>query len=279
MRIFAEWRLVRQVPDGYRGYAVGMELGHKDVVQNVGKIEKAVHDWIQERRAAADDGEIRGPTLRELLHYELELQTHGEKLPKLRDPSAAMGLLWSRRQLQYQTSIFSNVMLIPHSFRDAKHAVSEAYSEVYENLHGWAVQKVFQVSFRAAPDAGLIFRHMNPEELERVKHRVKKGEIPCSSEEDEAEQEEEKEGDTEKHEMIQEEKEEKERETRKMKQEMKKIAKKKERSEELKIKSSFGGRGLVKRIFRRKAKKYDDTSNIIQPSSFKSRLRATFTGS
>ena len=30
MRIFAEWRVLRQVPDGYKGYAVGMNLGQKD---------------------------------------------------------------------------------------------------------------------------------------------------------------------------------------------------------------------------------------------------------
>jgi hypothetical protein len=35
---FAERRIVRQVPVGYKGYAVGMSLGHKDVVQNSGKL-------------------------------------------------------------------------------------------------------------------------------------------------------------------------------------------------------------------------------------------------
>ena len=30
MRIFAEWRVLRQVPEGYKGYAVGMNLGQKD---------------------------------------------------------------------------------------------------------------------------------------------------------------------------------------------------------------------------------------------------------
>jgi hypothetical protein len=34
---FAEWRIVRQIPVGYKGYAVGMSLGHKDVVQNLAK--------------------------------------------------------------------------------------------------------------------------------------------------------------------------------------------------------------------------------------------------
>ena len=32
MRLFAEWRVLRQVPPGYKGYAVGISLGQKDIV-------------------------------------------------------------------------------------------------------------------------------------------------------------------------------------------------------------------------------------------------------
>jgi hypothetical protein len=42
MRVFAEWRILRQVPPGYKGYAVGMTLGQKDIVQNIAKIEQAI---------------------------------------------------------------------------------------------------------------------------------------------------------------------------------------------------------------------------------------------
>ena len=38
MRAFADWRLVKQTPPGYKGYSVGMELGRKDVVQNIAKV-------------------------------------------------------------------------------------------------------------------------------------------------------------------------------------------------------------------------------------------------
>lgn len=169
MRIFAEWRVLRQVPEGYKGYAVGMNLGQKDIVQNVGKIEKAVHDWIAHQDASADDAAagLASPTLRDLLQYESDLGVH-DKLPQLKEKSAAMGLLWVRRQLHYQTALFANVIQVPTRFETARAAISAAYNEVYDRYHGWAVQKIFTYSFKAAPDPTEIFKVMNPEKLKEV---------------------------------------------------------------------------------------------------------------
>jgi len=188
MRIFAEWRLLRQVPPGYKAYAVGMNLGYKDIVQNVAKIEKAVHQWIQSAdtvEPTADDGGVRciandtfagtlnmrrSPTLRQLLLHEIEMDIHpSSKLPRLKDNTAAMGLLWVRRQLHYQTVIFRNVNSVPEVYPSVMKAVGAAYTEVYDKFHGWAVQKIFNYSFQAAPDAEEIFRHMNPVDLARIK--------------------------------------------------------------------------------------------------------------
>uniref|UniRef100_A0A7R9W955 Glycolipid transfer protein domain-containing protein n=1 Tax=Pseudictyota dubia TaxID=2749911 RepID=A0A7R9W955_9STRA len=212
MRLFAEWRVLRQVPEGYKGYAVGMGLGHKDVVQNVVKIESAVHDLLliqdEEMEYSLDDascktsdeseeesgvcpgsdasqlraGPLRSPTLRDLLQYEIDhrVQTQG-KLPRLKEKSAAMGLLWVRRQLQYQTAIFSNMLKVgslPGSiFPTAIDAVRSAYSEVYDKFHGWAVQKIFNYSFQAAPEAEVIYKHMNPARLVEVTAQARSGEI------------------------------------------------------------------------------------------------------
>jgi hypothetical protein len=171
MRIFAEWRVLRQVPEGYKGYAVGMSLGQKDIVQNVGKIEKAVHEWIQHQ---SDDPtgqnlgrQLASPTLRDLLQYEADAGVH-EKLPRLKEKSAAMGLLWVRRQLHYQTALFANVIRVPELFDTAKDAISAAYQEVYGRYHGWAVQKIFTYSFQAAPDTSEVYKVMNPEKLKKV---------------------------------------------------------------------------------------------------------------
>jgi len=189
MRLFAEWRLLRQVPAGYKAYAVGMNLGHKDIVQNVAKIEKAVHEWIQMNSSGGGGGGCvgnstvcpttdtipRSPTLRQLLVHELNANTHLNKLPRLRDNTAAMGLLWVRRQLHYQTVIFRNVISIPEVYPSAVTAVGAAYKEVYDRYHGWAVQKIFNYSFMAAPVVEEIFWHMNPREVDRV--RLEAGEI------------------------------------------------------------------------------------------------------
>jgi len=185
MRILAEWRLLRQVPPGYKGYAVGMSLGHKDVVQNVAKIENAAHEWIEAQsieEANCDEDEVcnqrRSPTLRQLLLHEIDTDIHpNHKLPRLKEKSSAMGLLWVRRQLHYQTSIFDNIISVPKKFPSVIDAVSAAYTEVYGKLHGWAVQKIFNYSFQSAPSAEDIFRHMNPHRMEQLKAAIRNGVI------------------------------------------------------------------------------------------------------
>eukprot|EP00979_Chaetoceros_neogracilis_P010942 scaffold2621_cov274-Chaetoceros_neogracile.AAC.12 len=189
MRILAEWRVLRQVPPGYKGYAVGMNLGQKDVVQNVAKIERAAHEWIEARSSQethCDEDEVcnqrRSPTLRQLLLFEIDINLHpNNKLPRLKEKSCAMGLLWTRRQLHYQTSIFDNIISVPEHFPTVIEAVGTAYTDVYGKLHGWAVQKIFNYSFQSAPNAEEIFRHMNPRRLQQVEAAAKSGTIPPSA--------------------------------------------------------------------------------------------------
>ncbi|GAX16152.1 hypothetical protein FisN_3Hh367 [Fistulifera solaris] len=179
MRIFAEWRLLRQVPEGYKGYAVGMSLGHKDVVQNVAKIELASQQWLDYQEGLrmlegtascsfGDSEDLYSPTLFDLLNFEVELDVH-PALPRLKEKSAAMGLLWVKRQLFYQSSIFENIVQVPSRYESAKDAVDAAYTRVYGKYHGWAVQKIFKYSFQAAPETEKIFRHMNPLRLNEAR--------------------------------------------------------------------------------------------------------------
>jgi Glycolipid transfer protein (GLTP) len=170
MRIFAEWRLLRQVPEGYKGYAVGMSLGQKDIVQNIIKIERAAQEWIEDH---TDEGsEVKSPTLRDVLEYEVLLNKH-PNLPRLMEAGGAMGLLWVRRQLQYQTAIFHNILEVPTKYKAAKDAVSAAYTEVYDNYHGFWVQKIFIYSFEASPKVEEIFKFMNPHRLKEVKEEAR----------------------------------------------------------------------------------------------------------
>jgi hypothetical protein len=178
MRIFAEWRMLRQVPEGYKGYEVGMSLGRKDCVQNLVKVEHAAHHYIEERReflrrrlnspTGSLDSEqyiVRSPSLRELLVEEIELGDH-EKLPRLKEKSAAMGLLWVRRQLNYQIAIFDHINSGKHA--TSEEAVLAAYRDVYSDFHGWAVQKIFGYSFQAAPPIESILKLMHKEYYEII---------------------------------------------------------------------------------------------------------------
>jgi Glycolipid transfer protein (GLTP) len=170
MRIFGEWRILRQVPEGYKGYAVGMSLGQKDIVQNIIKIERAAQAWINDH---AEEGlEVRSPTLRDVLRYEILLNAH-PNLPRLTEAGGAMGLLWVRRQLQYQTAIFHNILEVPSKYNAAKDAVSAAYTEVYDNYHGFWVQKIFIYSFEASPKVEEIFKFMNPHRLKEVREEAR----------------------------------------------------------------------------------------------------------
>lgn len=178
MRIFAEWRMLRQVPEGYKGYEVGMSLGRKDCVQNLVKVEHAAHHYIEERaeflrrtlnsNTGSPDIEqflVRSPSLRELLIEEIELGDH-EKLPRLKEKSAAMGLLWVRRQLNYQIAIFDHINSGMHA--TSEEAVLAAYRDVYSDFHGWAVQKIFGYSFQAAPPIESILKLMHKEYYEII---------------------------------------------------------------------------------------------------------------
>jgi hypothetical protein len=143
------------------------------VVQNVAKIEQAAHHWIDNQVDMDDDNEemreLRSPTLRELMEYEIDANVHdNSKLPRLKDKTAAMGLLWVRRQLQYQTALFANVIQVPAVFESTNAAVSAGYAEVYGKYHGWAVQKIFNYSFQSAPEPSEIFKVMNPHRLKEV---------------------------------------------------------------------------------------------------------------
>ena len=135
-RIFAEWRNIRAVPPGKPAFAFGMGLARRDLVQNIGKMENAVHEWLNFHEGvvmkasssssthSSDYVSLRtSPTLRQLLQHEVEVKMH-TRLPRLAENSAASGLLWIKRQLMYQSLAMENNARVPVKFPTPKAAVS-----------------------------------------------------------------------------------------------------------------------------------------------------------
>lgn len=166
MRLLVEWRSIKIVPEEYKAYAVGMNVAKRDLIQNAAKVEDAVHRWIEQEVVLNDNKkEVSSPTIRQILHYERRNGVHA-RLPKLKDKTAAIGILWMTRQLQFQTEIFSNFTKVPTTYKSAIEAVRVAYKTVFNSYHGWAIQQVFNYSFKGAPPVALLFRMMNPEILQ-----------------------------------------------------------------------------------------------------------------
>jgi len=155
-RVFAEWRNLRMSPKGYQRYAIGLSLGYRDILQNLEKIERGVHEYLRHyqtfnKESGKDPNTpIPSPTLRQLLGFEARINIH-KKLPILKEQSSASGLLWTKRQLHYQTVILSNSLEVPESHASGEEAARAAYRTVYNNYHGWAVKQIFTRSFGGSP--------------------------------------------------------------------------------------------------------------------------------
>jgi Glycolipid transfer protein (GLTP) len=163
VRLFAEWRAVRLVPKtGYKAYAFGMGLAKRDLLQNAEKLENAVQQYlINQEEKKCSHMKTSSPTLMQILQFELDQRKH-PTLPRLTDNSAASGLLWIQRQIQYQTKIFKNVAMIEYGdFKSSKDAALAAYRSTYELYHGFVLRQLFQRTVEASPDADVLLRYMN----------------------------------------------------------------------------------------------------------------------
>lgn len=163
-RIFAEWRMLRIVPKGYPNLAMGTSLGRRDLIQNIGKLEQAVHEWLRfhqgvifetnqndQNCSSHDPPQIvtSSPTLLQLLRHEMEVKLH-PKLPILKEQSAASALLWIKRQLEYQSYSLENNSRVPVDFPSPKDAVRTEKREAKACWSGPASQ-----AFKSAPDSFL----------------------------------------------------------------------------------------------------------------------------
>lgn len=111
----------------------GQRTNAKDLSNNIKKIEAAY--------GQAPTG-VR-ETMASLLKYEKDLGVH-EAPGNLSDKSAAMGLLWIRRNLSFQHHLYSSVL----NGKAPKEAAVEAYRNELEPFHGWTLRKISTLALK-----------------------------------------------------------------------------------------------------------------------------------
>eukprot|EP00977_Amphora_coffeiformis_P012931 scaffold3289_cov163-Amphora_coffeaeformis.AAC.6 len=166
-RIYAEWMTIRLVPDGYGRYAFGMGIAKRDMIGNISKAEKAVHAYLDQKVQEANGETVYSATIRDILEFEIASNLHPHK-PKLGNNTAAQGILWLKRQLQYHVATFSNTLEIGLRFPDDKAASRAAYEETYGKYHGFFVKQIFQSTYDLAPPQSTILHHMNLPKFQNV---------------------------------------------------------------------------------------------------------------
>lgn len=119
-------------------HAVGQHGNARDLQQNMQKVQQA-------RQASAQTF----ATVRTLLAYEKQHCDVRLQGGALRNPSAAMGLLWMRRAVHFQY-LFNQSLLVqqPPQPVDTVEAALEAYSQSLQPFHSWPLQQVFILAFR-----------------------------------------------------------------------------------------------------------------------------------
>ena len=104
------------------------------------------------RKAWVDVG--RPSTLRQLLEAEVNSGIHKparsrNEARSLKDPSAAVALVWVRRSLAFQTHVLGGLA------RDRKSALSsvagDAYKATLEKHHTWLLKSTFRMGLNAMP--------------------------------------------------------------------------------------------------------------------------------
>ncbi|KAL3801646.1 hypothetical protein HJC23_013151 [Cyclotella cryptica] len=113
-----------------------LRLVAKDLEGNLAKAEKLFHKSPEACRHLS--------TL-----LELERSTGIHQGNVLKDPSAAIGLLWIRRSLAFQADLYASFLESGIHPRDA---AMSSYTKHLRPYHGWALSKLFSASLSQMPE-------------------------------------------------------------------------------------------------------------------------------
>ena len=132
-------------------FQMGETGNARDLDSNLRKVEEA------RKKAPAKYQE----SLRALLEYEKE---QGVKLPggRLKNPSAAVGLLWMRRSVAFQRRM--NSILLDQPNLPPTQAALEAYHYELEPYHSFGLRNIYRMAFRSTtPPRHKILRRFKGE--------------------------------------------------------------------------------------------------------------------
>lgn len=86
----------------------------------------------------------------------------------LKDPSAAIGMLWIRRSLSFQSDLFDS--LVSSQGQHPKDAAMDSYIKNLSPYHGWVLRTVFPASLSQIPARETFLSKLGEVEIEDLDH-------------------------------------------------------------------------------------------------------------
>jgi hypothetical protein len=129
----------------------------KDLESNLQKVEALYKQSPKECK-----------TLTSLLEMERNSNLHNGNI--LQDPSAAIGLLWIRRSLSFQSHLFQS--LTSSDGLSPKESAYEAYNEHLSPYHGWMLRTVFPASLSQMPHREVFLSKFGEVDVEELDHMM-----------------------------------------------------------------------------------------------------------
>ena len=134
-------------------------------------VAKDLESNLRKAEALYKKSPKEGKSLTSLLEIERKSGIHNGNL--LRDPSAAMGLLWIRRSIAFQSDLYSSLIL--DNVKHPSDAAYDAYNKHLSPYHGWMLRTVFPATLSQMPEREVFiakFAEIDLEELD-VENDVK----------------------------------------------------------------------------------------------------------
>jgi len=114
--------------------SIGQSQAAKEMENNICKVEALYKQTTDKQRR----------TLTHLLEYEKSLGIH-EPGGLLKDPSAAIGLLWIRRSLSFQYKMYSILLT---EKKTPTEAALDAYNTELRPFHAWPLQRLYTLALK-----------------------------------------------------------------------------------------------------------------------------------
>lgn len=166
--------------DATEAYCKLLSKWGKFVGPSVGNVRGCIQKVQTARRALNKETKTKLASLHDLLTCEKPIHKPNAVLA---DPSAAMGILWIRRGLEYWADVFEQQveqLKKKQTSTSLAEQMAIAYKRTTQQFHGWVSRRAFSAALGMTPDWSVVRKRAGlPETDEALRKELKELAVAC----------------------------------------------------------------------------------------------------